>query len=75
MLSSATIELSTTMPMAKVIPASETTLMVRPKACIPSAVANAHTGIATLTTADAPNVRRNRKSTMMASIAPSSRFC
>ena len=75
MLSSATIELSTTMPMANVMPASETTLIVRPKACMPSAVANAHTGMATLTTAEAPNVRRNRNNTTIASAAPSRRFC
>ena len=61
MLSSATIELSTTIPIANVMPASETTLIVRPRACIPSAVANAHTGMAMLITADAPNVRRNRR--------------
>ena len=28
-----------------------------------------------LTTADAPNVRRNKNNTMMARVAPSSRFC
>ena len=75
MLSRATIELSTTMPIANVMPASETTLIVRPSACIPRAVANAQTGMATLTTADAPNVRRNKNRTMIARTPPRSRFC
>jgi hypothetical protein len=74
MLSSTTMELSSTMPTAKVTPASEMTLMERPIQFMPSAVPKTHTGMDTLMMAEAPAERRKKKSARMASTAPMSRL-
>ena len=70
MLSSETMELSSTMPIAKVMPARETTFTERPSSTMPSAVPKTQMGIERLTRKLAPALRRKRKSTRMAKPAP-----
>ena len=66
MFSSTTIALSTTMPTAKAIPASEITLIVRPNRNIARKVVITEMGIDTAITMTDDGERRKKKSTMMA---------
>ena len=74
MFSSTTIALSTTMPTAKVMPARETTLMVRPTAAIPRAVPREQMGMAMLTRPAARMLPKKSRSTQVARRPPRKRF-
>ncbi len=75
MFSSTTIELSTTMPTAKAIPARLMTLSVRPKKFISRKVPTIEIGIAAATTKVLERLRRKTSSTRIARVPPTSRFC
>ena len=74
MFSSTTIVLSTVMPIAKAMPASEITLIVRPASSRPRNAASVQIGMPITPTSVAWRERRNRYMTRVASTAPSSRF-
>ena len=61
---------STTMPTANARPASETTLIDRPRAAMATKLPTTETGMATETMAVAPKERRNSISISAASVPP-----
>ncbi len=75
MFSSTTMELSITMPTAKLIPARLITLIVLPNKAITINVPMMLIGIAVATTIVLLELLRNSKSTAIASIPPIMRFC
>ena len=75
MFSSTTIAASTTMPTAKAIPASDTTLIDRPSAAIATKEPITDTGIASDTTSVARPDRRKSSSMIAARTPPMTMFC
>ena len=69
------MELSSVMPMANAMPASEMTLMVRPAASNPINAAMVQIGTPMTPTSVARPDLRNRNITPVASSAPMNRFC
>ena len=74
MFSSTTIELSITIPTAKLIPARLTTLSVRPRASNTMKVPMTLEGMATPTMSVLLALRRKRSRTATASAPPTTRF-
>ncbi len=74
MLSSTTMVLSMVMPMAKAMPASEMTLMVRPNSNSPRKPATVQIGMPSMPMTVAEPERRNRNITNTARPAPMARF-